>query len=108
MEIIKNKMHWWIVSLSLMLISISIFCCIFLYKYRSLVLLSEVKAPVRMALKNIMEDMETGNNDIARQKLKLLQKRWENFYLNNDSSGLGNIMVDIYATERIQKQDSSP
>ena len=67
-----------------------------------------MKAPVRMALKNIMEDIEAGNNNIARQKLKLLQKRWEDFYSNNDSSGLGNIMAEIYATERIQRQDLSP
>ncbi|GEM_PF-3246594 len=72
-------------------------CYLFCSMYRrncDVLLLSGVKAPIRMFLKGIQEDLSDGNIDNTREKINFLSDEWEKFYITNGMEyDIGNLLV---------------
>lgn len=61
-------------------------------------LLSAVKAPGRMALEQIQQDLDSGNYDMAKAHLSILRESWKRFEAERGlmvNEGIGNIMVEF-------------
>src|SRR5947207_2507999 len=59
-------------------------------------MISAMKAPGRMAIRDIQADMNAGRYDIAKRKIDAFEATWERFSSGPDScsgTGIGDIMV---------------
>ena len=86
------------VFLATSIVFIIISSVIFSYysQYLSLKLLSEIKAPVRLVLIDIINDMKSHDIKSAEKKILILQKHWDNFYSNDGmENNFSNIMEEI-------------
>ena len=75
-----------------------LFCsCIYL-RYRlyvsSIFLQSDVKAPVGIFMREIVEDLDDGRSAEAERKIRFLEKEWQAFRVNPvHEDGLGDLLV---------------
>jgi hypothetical protein len=59
-------------------------------------MISSVKVPGSMAIREIQEDIQAGRYDLAKAKLDAFQKTWQRFSSGPDSrtgAGIGDIMT---------------
>ena len=86
------------IAASVFLSTSIIFMLIFFYylHYLSFRLKSEVKAPVRLVIIDIINDMQSHNIKSAEKKILILQKHWNGFYDNYGmENNFDNIMKEI-------------
>ena len=87
-----------LIAISVFLFTSIFFLFIFFYylHYLSFRLKSEIKAPVRLVIIYIINDMQSHNIKNAEKKVLILQKHWNNFYNNYGlENNFGNITEEI-------------
>ncbi len=67
--------------------ALSWFAVSFYVHYMNTSVRSSVKAPVRFALQNILDDMNNGQYDTAKEKLDILMRDWNDYFLYNGVTG---------------------
>ena len=69
-------------------------------------LISAVKAPGRMALDEIVTELQRGDVASATTKLQILKSEWDRFEKEDELSGvgIGNIMVEFSRTPVPEKE----
>ena len=67
--------------------ALSWFAVSFYVHYMNTIVRSSVKAPVRFALQEISDDMNNGQYDTAKEKLDILMRDWDDYFLYNGVTG---------------------
>ena len=82
------------------------FAVSFYVHYMNTIVRSSVKAPVRFALQEISDDMNNGQYDTAKEKLDILMRDWNDYFLYNGVAGhaFSGILREFYDVTQRKKQ----